>query len=233
MQQHSDGEHVVARPGGPAVLAALGRQVGGRAQRRADAAREAIRQGAADGVHDPGVRHQHPSLGEQHVLGPQVAVGDAAAMRMRQGEEHVAQDLDDAAQRHLAVVREPGTQRGALDEASRVIDERAGTAAPPGRHELRVSQAVPQQQHLALEQRRVDGERELRRQHLHQQLGIVRRPHGHEQTAVTDGADLALDSIDRAEGLLERGAQLGHAHRPLGHPSQVGVAHERHPPAVR
>ena len=71
-------------------------------------------------------------------------------------------------------------------------------------------QALGEQDELALERGRVHGERQRTRQHLHEQRGPAGQLDRHELPALAQRPHLALDPVDRAQGLLQRHAEIGH-----------------------
>ena len=91
----------------------LRRHVGRCADRRAGLGqRVALRSVRAtrDGLRDAEVRHRGAAAREQHVVGLDVAVHDAVAVRIRERARDVAQDADRLVERHRAA-QHPMAQR--------------------------------------------------------------------------------------------------------------------------
>jgi hypothetical protein len=101
-------EHVVARARGGLAGPALGRQVVGRAQRRRGRPVAVARERRHQRAQNPRVGDQRLSVGEQHVLGLQIAVGEAVGMGVGQRREHIPENLHGTSQRQLSVARQPG-----------------------------------------------------------------------------------------------------------------------------
>ena len=104
----------------------LGRHVGRRAERDAGGGELLPSGGFADGLGHTEVGHQRMAAGEEHVVGLDVAVHDAAPVRVRQGVGHLDQDLHRVVDRQLALPGNPGAERLALDVGHDVPEE------PPG-----------------------------------------------------------------------------------------------------
>ncbi len=108
MHQDPDGEHVVPSGGSGLPGPALGRQVVGRAQRRRGRPAAVTRERRHQRAQNPRIGDQRLSVGEQHVLGLQIAVGEAVGMGVGQRREHIAENLHGTSQRQLSVARQPG-----------------------------------------------------------------------------------------------------------------------------
>ena len=79
---------------------------------------------------DAEVGDDRRAAGEQHVVRLDVAMDDAALVRVRQRLRDVAQDADRLGDRQRARAREPRAQRLALDERHRVVRQ-AVRSRPP------------------------------------------------------------------------------------------------------
>ena len=93
-----------------------------------------------------------------------------------------------------------------------MVDEGSGAAGTQRGDDLFVPQAIGEQQHVALECRRVHRERERAGQHLHEQLGtaIAGRFAGDEHAALAHRPHFALDPIQGPQRVGESEAELGH-----------------------
>ena len=72
---------------------------------------------------DTEVGHQGVMIGQEHVVGLDVAVDHAVAMGIAQGVRHVAQHPERLGHRQLAIAGEPGPQRLALDQRHGVVEQ--------------------------------------------------------------------------------------------------------------
>ena len=78
-------------------------------------------------------------------------MGDAGGMGVGQGREHIPQHRYGLAQGQLAVSRQPGPQRRALDERPGVVEEGSRPAGAARRDEPRMPQLAAQLPDLLLE----------------------------------------------------------------------------------
>ena len=85
--------------------------------------------GGADRLRDAEIRHHRRTAGEQHVLGLDVAMHDAAAVRVGKRACNVAKNGDRFGRRNLSA-REPRTQRLAVHERHDVEQKRSALAIP-------------------------------------------------------------------------------------------------------
>ena len=120
----------------------LGRHVRRRADRRADL-RERRGSGVgarrADRLRDAEVGDDRRAAREQHVVRLDVAVHDAALVRVRQRLRDVVQDADDFGDRERSA-REPRAQRFAFDERHRVEGQPVRVARGEHRNDVRLLQ---------------------------------------------------------------------------------------------
>ena len=82
-------------------------------------------------------------LVEQDVLGLDVAVDDAARMRVLQRVRDFAAIRSASSHRQLPLALQPLAQRLALDERHHVVEDAVGLAGVVQRHDVRVLEARP------------------------------------------------------------------------------------------
>ena len=95
----------------------------------------------ARGAHrlrDAEVRDDRVPAGDEHVVRLDVAVHDAARVRVRERVDDVAQDADRVAHGHLAFARELRAQRLAFHERHRIVEEIADLPRGEHRHDVRM-----------------------------------------------------------------------------------------------
>ncbi len=82
-----------------------------------------------------------------------------------------------------------------------MVDERAGAAGAAGPHQIGMTQPLADQQHGPLELQVVDAEGQRGRQDFDEEVGTVLRLRCYEEPVLTDRPYLALNPIQRAEGV--------------------------------
>ena len=235
-ERRASGQHLVGEDAdgvdvGPVVhvrigRGLLGRHVGGRAERDAErgergrAARRAHCLGDAE-VGDYGV-----AIGEQDIVGLDVAVDNAVPVGEGEGVHHLAQDLGGLRHRQLAFAGEFGPEGLAADERHDIVEQVARGGGAQERDDVRVLKSGGELD-LALEALDVYGRARLRGQDLDDNLPAEPGLLGEEDTAHPAAAQLLQDAVGAAEGglqaLLEVGQLAGQLH---GGPARAGVVED-------
>jgi hypothetical protein len=227
------GEHLVAHDAqgvdvAPAVDLALaegllGAHVGRGAEHRAD-----LREALGAGVEQRAPRdaevgdHRAAALAvEQDVVGLDVAVHDAARVRVGERVGHVGEDAADDGHRRARLPGEPRAEALAVDERHREEGDAGALVHREDRHHVRVRETGGR---LGLAQEagaHVGAEGEVRREHLEgdaapeaQVAGLVHHRHG-------AAPHLALDLVLVADGRGDALAEL------VDHVAPAGRAHAR------
>ena len=117
-----------------------------------------MRRGLAERARDAGIGDQHALIRKQDVLRFEIAVRDLGGVRSGEPAQNAAHDLDGARERNRAVVPDPGPERGAGNERTRVIDERTGTARATRPDEIGMIQPLADQEDGALELQVIDAQ---------------------------------------------------------------------------
>ena len=155
------------------------------------------------------VRHQRVAFGEHDVVRFDIPVHDMVPMRVGQRIQHVAQDAQRLGHRQLALARQFGPERFALDVGHDVVEEIVRGSRGQQRHDVGVLE-VGRQLNLALEPVHAHAGAHLGWQDLHHHApaegGVLRD----EDAAHPSAAQLALDPVAFAERRLEALPQLGH-----------------------
>ena len=177
----------------------LGRHVRRRAHcqpRRGE--RRALR-GIAHGLGNAEVGHQGVSIGEQNVFRLDVAVDDAALVRVGERVGHFAQDVHRVADRQRATSRQQIAERFTVHKGHDVEQHRTGSAGIEQRQDVRVLQAGGD---LDLPQKTLGAQArgELRAQHLHGDLTVMAYVFGQIHVGHTSRAYLAVEAITVAKG---------------------------------
>ena len=148
---------------------------------------------------------------EQHVLRLDVAVHDAAIVRVCERTGNVAQDANDVRERKLASAREPCAQRLAVDERHRVVGKPVGLAGSEQRDDVRMLQP---RGHCDLSAEALDGDgvRELGRQNLHYHSAAERLLGGDEYARHPAATELSFERVVRAERGLKLLPELAGFH---------------------
>jgi hypothetical protein len=169
-------------------------------------------------------------LVQQHVLGLQVAVHHAAAVRVPERVGHLAQHADRLADRELTQPREAGAEALPLDERHRVVEQPVALPRGEQRDDVRVPE-LRGERDLAPEPLGVDGRRRVRRQHLHDDPAAEGSFRGHEDARHPAAAELALEGVCAPQRRLQPRAQSCRS-RLHALTSRVGRAKLRRPAAV-
>ena len=178
--------------------------------------------GLARGERDAEVGDQRLAVVQQDVLGLDVAVDDAVAVRVVERGGDLAGDPDRVVDRELLLPVEPVAQRLALDERHDVEEEAVGLARVEQREDVRVLE-VGGELDLGQEPLGADHGGELGTQHLERDLAVVPQVLGEVHRRHAAGADLALDAVAVGEGGLEPVEQLGHVWTLLGSVWKMGA----------
>ena len=134
------------------------------------------------------------ALGEQDVVGLDVAVDDAVPVGVGEGVDHLAQDahrLDDG---QLAFARELEPERLARDERHDVVEQVAGRSGREQRNDVRVLQAGGELD-LPLESLDVHRSAHLGRQELDDDLTTEPDLFGQEDAAHAAATQLLQDAV--------------------------------------
>ena len=158
----------------------FGRHVRGRPERYAKRRDLGFPGRRTDRLGDTEIRYDRVPLGEQHVVGLDVTMHHAVAMRIRQRVRDLAQHFHRVADGHLALLLDELTQRLPFDEGHHVIDEVVRSAGREQLHDVRVLE-LGRQLDLALEPLHAHRGRHVRWQHLDHhsapQLHLLRDEH--------------------------------------------------------
>ena len=157
---------------------------------------------------DAEVGDQRVPVREQDVGGLDVAVDDAVPVGVAQRVGHVAQDPQRLRHRQLAVPREPGLERLALDQRHGVEQQVVRLAGGEQRHDVGMLERRGELD-LAPEPVHAHGGRELRRQHLDHDLPAEARLLGDEHAAHGAAAQLALEQVAIGQGRPEAIEHVG------------------------
>ena len=179
----------------------LGGDVGWRAERRAD-----LRDGiagacaaarVADGLGDAEIGHYRRLARQQDVVGLDVAMHDAAFVRVDQRARHVAQHTHGLGFAHRAS-RQPCAQRFALHKRHREVRHAIGRASREHGHDVGLLQRRGEL-NLSGEALRAERGAQLRREHLDDDASaeLVLGGDKHARHAAT--AKLALDGVVGAQ----------------------------------
>ena len=164
-------------------------------------ARRAERLGHAE------VRQHRGAVREQDVAGLDVAVNDAALVRVREPARHVLEDADRLGNRERALA-DPFAERRSLDEGHDEEREPLHLARGQDRHDVGMLEAG-RDHHLPLKAGDIHPARETLGQHLDDDLAVERRIVGEEHMRHTAAAQFPLHGIVVTEGLVERAAKVG------------------------
>ena len=188
----------------------FGRHVGRRAERDAERCQRRGAAGIAHGLRDAEIGDHRVVPEDQHIVGLDVAMHDAARMRVRERVRDITQNAHCLVRGEFAVPRQPRAQRLALHERHRVVEQVARLAGRMHGHDVRMLQRCDEL-NLAAEAVDVHRCRHFRRQHLDHDLTAERRFLRHEHVRHPAAAKLALDPIAVAErGLQPFGEVLHH-----------------------
>ncbi len=139
---------------------------------------------------------------EEHVLRLDVAMHDAAAVRVGERIGDLAQQPQPLVDRQLAVARQPGAQRASLDVRHHVVQQRAGGAGVEQAQDVGMLQA---RRDLDLAGEAFGAQRggDLLPEDLDRNSAAVTQILGQEDRPHAAGAHLALDAVAVAQGLLQ------------------------------
>ena len=125
---------------------------------------------------------------------------------------HVAEDAYRLGDRELALARQLGAERLALDVRHDVVEEVPASAGGQEGHHVRVLQPGGHAD-FPLEPLDVDGRGGFRREHLDHHLALDLHLFGHEDPAHAAAAELAEDAVVRADRVLHLALEVGQAVR--------------------
>jgi hypothetical protein len=179
----------------------------GQSERRRRAGGHRLRRGAALGgrgerLGDPEVGHHRVPAREQHVLGLEVAVHHALAVRVGEGVGQLAHEPHHIRDRQPPLPPEPLAQRLALHVGHRVVGQPVHLARGMDRHHVRVLKAR-RQADLAFEACGRQPGRQLGRQDLHHDVAPERLLARHEHARHPAAAELAPERVRGPEGRLQ------------------------------
>ena len=179
-----------------------------RAERQAGLGEPRARR-SGDGECDPEVRHHRLVVLEQDILGLDVAVDHAVAMRVVERRGDVGGEADGFVNRELPLPLEPTPQRFAFHVGHHVVDQAAGLAGIKQRQDMRVLQVGGDPD---LTQEAIDPEHggELGAQHLHGDVTVVLEIPGEVHGRHPTGAELTFNGVLLGEGSLETLPHVGH-----------------------
>jgi hypothetical protein len=159
---------------------------------------------------DPEVGHERVAVvGEEQVLGLDVAVDDAVAMRVLERLRRLAGDTERVLDRELPLPPEPVAERFALDERHREPEASGRLAGVEDRQDVGMLEprGEPDLSEEALGPERV---RQLGMEHLERHRAVVLEVAGEEDGGHAAAAELALERVGRAQPFLELCAQIRH-----------------------
>ena len=168
------------------------------------AARAVPGAGAADRLRDAEVGDDGGALSKEHVLRLDVAMHHALTVRVRERLGDVAQNGNDVVQRKQPVSIEPRTERLAINERHRVVEQLATDRRGEQRHDVRMLEAR-RQLDLTTKTLGADPLRELGCEDLHDDASAQRPLFGKKNARHSTTAELPLDGVDVADGLVELG----------------------------
>ena len=187
----------------------LGGHVGGGAEGHAHGGQPALALRLAHGLGHAEVGDERVIAGEEDVVGFDVAMHDAARVRVGERVGDILEDAHGVAHGQLALAGETRAQRLALDERHRVVEDVAFAARREQRHDVRMLQRRGELD-LAVEAVDADLRRQLGRQDFDDDLAGEPGFFGEEHAAHAAAAQLPLDAIRRPEGGLQAVGELGH-----------------------
>ena len=174
---------------------------------------DGLRLRRGDGLRDAEVGDDRGPAGEEDVVRLDVAMHDAALVRVGERLGDVAQDVDRGGDRH-GPVREPRAQRLPLDERHRVVRQPVDVAGGDDGDDVRLLERRGELD-LALEPLGRDRRGELGGEHLHDDLSAEPVLGGDEDARHPAAAELALDRVGAAERVLDALPEI-HVHRRRG-----------------
>jgi hypothetical protein len=136
------------------------------------ALRVAVGARGADGLRDPEVGDGGAAAGKQDVVGLDVTVDDAVAMRVRQRARNVAQDADGFGEWNRSAI-EPPTERVALDVRHREPGAPPSVSSDENRDDVGVLE-LRGEKHFAAEPLDRDAGQQVGRKHLHDDQAVQR-----------------------------------------------------------
>ena len=183
--------------------------VGGRAHRHARG-RQVLSVSDLQRPGDAEIRDQRVAPAEQDVLGLDVPVHDALAVRVAQRVGHLAGDLQRVVERQLTLAPQPIPEGLALDVGHRVPELASRFAGIEHGQDVRVLQAGGGPD-FPLEALRAEGGGELGVQDLERDRAVVPEIVGQEHRGHATPPQLALEPVAVSQAALELFAEVCHA----------------------
>jgi hypothetical protein len=202
--------------------------VGRRAQREAGGGERRVTRRLVQRLGDTEVGHQGVMVGEQDVVGFDVAVDHTVAMGVAERVGHVSQDPDRFGNRQLTLARESGPEGLTLDQRHGVVQQSVRVAGGEQRHDVGMLERGGQLD-LAAEPVGAQGGGEIRRQDLDHDLPAEDGLLGQEDPAHAAAAQLALDQVAPGEGGAESIDDTGYSVDPRTAARHPAVPAPHHP----
>jgi hypothetical protein len=182
----------------------LRRHVGRGAQRHAERGQGRLTAGGGDRLGDAEIGHHGVTIGEQHVVGLDIAVHDTVAVGVGKGVYHLAQDLGRLRDGQLSFPRQLGPERLARDVRHDVVQQIARSGGGEQRDDVRVLQSGGELD-LPLEPLDIDRGTHVGREQLDDHLASQPGFLGEEDTAHPSAAQFFQDAV----GITQSGLQPG------------------------
>ena len=154
---------------------------------------------ARERLGDAEVGHHRAAGRQQHVVGLDVAVDEAAGVGVGKGARDLAAGGAPVGDRQRAALLQPPPERFALDERHREVGEAGDLAGREQRHDVRVLEAGGELD-LLLESLGAHARGELGREDLDDDAAAEAAVPGEEHAAHAAAAELALEVERGAEG---------------------------------
>ena len=177
--------------------------------------------GLGERERDPEVGNERPPPtrrcrrvpGEEDVLRLDVAVNDAACVRIAERLGHVASDAHRLVDRQVAIALEAVPQRLALDVRHREVEQAVRLARVVDGHDPGVGE-LRHRLDLAVEALCSHGDRDLGAQHLERDEAVVLEVVGEVDPGHRSDAEFPLDAVLGAERAAEELPEISRHHGP-------------------
>ena len=183
------------------------------AERHADH-RQFVVAGGVDGVGDPEVGYDRVVVLEEDVLGLDVAVDDAAVVRVAERVGDLVGNAKDVGDRQRSVARQPVAEGLALDERHDVEDKPVDLARIEEREDIRVAE-VGRGGDLAQEAFVAERGGEFGAEDLHRDLAVVLEVLGEVHGGHPTGTEFPFDAVPVSERGGEVQVHGGGVERPI------------------